>query len=100
MNNSELIQQYKLFPTNIGLFSVNHADSIRKGITEFYDTTVDDLNFNDSDKDIWDDIESCPALKTLHDAFLENTATYVNNCYDDVSTTADYFYHERGWITQ
>ena len=98
--NSTLIQHHKLFPTSIGVFSINNAEWIRQGITNFYNTTVDDLNFNDTDKDIWDDIESCPALKTLHDVFLENASVYVNNCYDDVSTTQDYFYHERGWITQ
>jgi len=100
MNNSTLTQHHKLFSTDIGVFSVTDAENIKEGITDFYNGRWDDLNFNDTDKDIWDDIDSCPSLKMLHDAFLENASAYVNNCYDDVSTTEDYFYHERGWITQ
>jgi hypothetical protein len=100
MNNSTLTQHHKLFSTDIGVFSVTDAESIKEGITDFYNGRWDDLNFNRTDKDMWDDAGSCPALRTLHDIFLENAAVYVNNCYNDVATTADYFYHERGWINQ
>jgi len=93
------MEHHKVFPTNIGVFEVAEAEVIRNGILGFYDTTVDNLNFGRTNKNIWDDVSECSALLTLHDVFLENAAQYVNNCYHDVTTTADYFFHERGWIT-
>jgi uncharacterized protein (TIGR02466 family) len=93
------MEHYKVFPTNIGVFEVDDAQSIKEGILGFYDTAVDNLNFGRTNKNIWDDISECPALGKLHDIFLENASQYVNNCYDDITTNSDYFYHERGWIT-
>jgi uncharacterized protein (TIGR02466 family) len=89
------MQHLRLFPTNIGIFEVDDFQTLNQELLAIPEITDGDHKFH-SKNDVWDLVDTHPAIKRLHTAFLEFTAQYAGNCYDH-EYKAEHFKHAEGW---
>jgi uncharacterized protein (TIGR02466 family) len=86
----------KLFPTNIGIYEVENASTLNEDLLKVDGLTDNKYNFR-LYNDIWNIRHDVPAIKTLHDLFLTNAATFANECHPEFEYKPEFFHMEEGW---
>jgi uncharacterized protein (TIGR02466 family) len=90
------MQHLRLFPTNVGVFDVEDAETINKDLEELsflYDGSYKFI----TRKNVWDLADEYPAIGRLKNTVLDCLVQYANNYYGyDYQT--DYFMMPEGWV--
>jgi uncharacterized protein (TIGR02466 family) len=90
------MQHLRLFPTNVGVFDIDDAESLNKELEKLeflYDGSYRFI----SRKNIWDLADEHSAIKRLKDIVLDSVVKYAEQ-YHEYEYKQDYFTMPEGWV--